>query len=236
MEMQNKIQPPSLALPDLDYLPPSRALFIEDETAGIRNAWLQQLEPGLRAIRLTSSDDAALPPMPSGIPVLVLHAQDPMRLVVLLQANVKLLSGRIKIALCTSMLPVERALLLRAGFDDVFDVAMAHEEACARISAMHWRQSLAREPRHLDVGLKARVRSYATHRLGPREYEVLALLAARVGQPVSVEELATQFGCDAPHTGQKALQVQICRLRKKLKPDHAIQASGNGSYMLTIPG
>jgi Transcriptional regulatory protein, C terminal len=237
MKMQNITRQPSVAMPDPDQFPAVRAISVADETASLRIDWLRQLEPRLQSVHLKSPDSDLLPPLPGTIPVIILHAEDPLRLVGLVQANPDVLGGRITVALCGSTQPEERALLLHAGCDDIFDLAMPHEEARARICAMHWRQSLATDsPRLIDNRMKARIRRYVALRPSQREYQTLAILAERKDQPVSVAELIQTFGITNSRAARKAMQVMISRLRRKLQPGYVIASTRKGGYTFATPG
>ena len=67
--------------------------------------------------------------------------------------------------------------------------------------------------------------------LTTKEYEVLELLATRLGSPTTKEMFLSHLygGIDEP--GQKIIDVYICKLRKKL-----MEASGGKDYIQTIWG
>lgn len=234
MEMQSIDRQTATQLPAMQIPCETSVFFVPDKTADAREAWFTRLNPRSRPIRLKAGM-TSLPHIPKRAAVVILHGEDPLQLLALIQESNDLLSGRIRIALCTKSLPQERALLLHAGFDDVFDLDMAQEEALARIEAMNRRRSLQQGQPTIDDRLRARIRSYVLTRLTPREYRLMALLVSRPGKSVPVDDLARYTGGAGQPTKSTVLQVMICRLRKKLKPGHAIVSTNQDGYLLTTP-
>ena len=216
-------------------LPPVRIVFLSDKGSAGRENWLSAIYPDAPASKFSELDTTLFSSGQSTFHLLVLHGDDPERMTKIIRRNTEALAGKIKIALCTRTYPPDRAKLLNAGFDDVFDLRMDPVEALARINAMQRRRAIAQKSQAPDINavLLEEIHQYTTRRLTHREYEVLAKLVSKRGAPVSVAELSRSKNKRIPTMGVKALQVFICRLRKKLKPGCNIFNNFDGCYVFS---
>ena len=128
-----------------------------------------------------------------------------------------------------------RATMRSLSFDLlILDVMMPHE------SGLDFARSLRREsqvpilmltaraePEQRIEGLETGVDGSETIRLTERERELLRYFAQRPGMPVSRHELAK----DGENGGERAIDVQINRLRRKIEKDPA-----NPVYLQTVRG
>ena len=112
--------------------------------------------------------------------------------------------------------------ILDFGADDVVTVLCPIDELLARVRAVlrrterHMSSTLAYGPVEVDMAQRAiTVNGEALH-LSPNEYQLLELLVRKHGLPLNREACLAYLyaGRDAPEI--KAIDVLICRLRKKL--------------------
>jgi two-component system, OmpR family, KDP operon response regulator KdpE len=133
----------------------------------------------------------------------------------------------------------EKVEVLNAGADDYMTKPYSVEELLARIHAILRR--LARgtmpSPRHLALGelkidfdaREVRMGENAIH-LTPKEFDLLAYLAAHAGQPVPHKKLLHAVW-GAKYTDQLSyLRVFVNQIRRKIEPDAA-----KPRYLVTEP-
>lgn len=216
-------------------LPRARIVFLSDRNAPARENWIRAIYPDEPSSKYSELDTTLFSTSTGAFQMLLLHGDDPERMAKIIRRDTESLSGKIKIALCSRTYPPDRAKLLNAGFDDVFDLRMDPIEAFARINAMQRRRTIAQRSQAPDINavLLEEIHHYTTRRLTHREYEVLAKLVSKRGAPVSNSELSRSKNKRIPPMGVKALQVFICRLRKKLRPEYKINSNLDGCYVFT---
>jgi DNA-binding response OmpR family regulator len=134
---------------------------------------------------------------------------------------------------------------LRLGADDYLIKPVRLRELLARIDAVLRRSrgtstagALAANPRvevgDLRVDLTAR-RAFLTEReigLTPKEFEVLAVLARRVGEAVSRQQMLDEIWGDAYLAVSRSLDVHITSLRAKLGKPQVIHTVRGFGYRL----
>ncbi len=136
------------------------------------------------------------------------------------------------------------AQLLEAGADDAIDPSMAPVELAARLRRpLRGRfVAVARQPAVLgalrvDAGLREAAWHETVLPLTPREMEVLQVLVAAGGRPVSREAIYRQVWRWAMPRGDRTVDVNVKRLRGKLAvagvPVEVVTQPGVG-YRLTI--
>ena len=111
---------------------------------------------------------------------------------------------------------------LKAGADDYLPKPFEPEELSLRIAAILRRTHIEPEPEDIEMSglvFNAR-RGELSHgdqrvRLTEAELQLLTMLAARAGEPVSREELASR----SPGSTERSIDVQVTRLRRKIEPD-----------------
>ena len=127
--------------------------------------------------------------------------------------------------------PVDRILGLEMGADDYLGKPFTPRELVARLSAVLRRTAgqrhagpdrmIAIGPFMLNLDQMTLIRDGAVVPLSTREFAVLAALAASPGRPLSRAQLVDRaHGRDAEVT-DRAIDVQIVRLRKAMADDPA---------------
>jgi len=141
----------------------------------------------------------------------------------------------------------ERIAGLEAGADDYLAKPFEPRELLLRINAILRRipdePSVEAVPKILNLGPlvyeveKADLRSeQGAVKLTSTEIQLMRVFAARVGQVVSRSELAEELGRDRELAQERAVDVQITRLRRKLETDpkqpRYLQTIRGAGYML----
>ncbi|MEY4722278.1 MAG: hypothetical protein RIQ46_2003 [Pseudomonadota bacterium] len=213
-------------------MPAARVVHVGDRNLAARGNWLAALYPVTVSVKYNELDTTLLSSASGDFQLFILHGDDTDRMSKIIRRNSEVLAGKIKIALCSRSYPPDRARLLNSGFDDVFDLRMDPVEAFARINAMQRRRTMAMRSQISEINnvLLEEIHQYTKQRLTHREYEVLAKLVSKRGAPVSFSELSRSKNKRIPPMGRQALQVFICRLRKKLKPGIHINCNFDGGY------
>jgi len=141
----------------------------------------------------------------------------------------------------------DRIAGLEAGADDYLAKPFEPRELLLRINAILRRipdePSVEAVPKILNLGPlvyeveKADLRSeQGAVKLTSTEIQLMRVFAARVGQVVSRSELAEELGRDRELAQERAVDVQITRLRRKLETDpkqpRYLQTIRGAGYML----
>lgn len=143
----------------------------------------------------------------------------------------------------------DRITGLESGADDYLSKPFEPRELLLRIAAILRRMPVteAVQPKFLSMGIlkydteKAELLQGDTHlRLTGTEQALLRRLAASRGQPVSRSELIEDLGRggsgDETDNSERAIDVQITRLRRKIEPDpkepRFLQTVRGAGYML----
>ncbi|MCH7627918.1 MAG: response regulator transcription factor [Proteobacteria bacterium] len=166
--------------------------------------------------------------------VAIVAANDLERARKFLRYNKPLLSAKLKIALLASSRPPQRATLLMAGFDDVFDTRTNIAEAQLRIAAMSRRNAIygqASRRRGLGGGAATLKAAFASP-LTPRELQVASLLAAHMSTGLPRSAILSEFGIESQPLSHAALKVVISKLRAKLAPGWIILSNRGYAYRL----
>lgn len=148
-------------------------------------------------------------------------------------------NAALPILLLTAMAePEDRISGLETGADDYLSKPFEPRELVLRIRAILRRQPSAEDakpPSELRFGsyrydsVRGRLwQGDDAVYLTTQEQEILSLLAATAGRPVSRESLAQAGGSGL---NERSVDVQINRLRKKLEAD-----SGKPNYIVTVRG
>ena len=142
----------------------------------------------------------------------------------------------------------ERLGALAQGFDDALTTAMTGGELAGRLV---WLEARARErggagailsiadDLELDLTAHELRRGSATVHLRPKEYGLLALLAAHPGRAYTRRELLERVWGPGHASGQRTVDVHVRWLRSKVEPDpdrpvHLVTVRGLG-YRLDPP-
>jgi DNA-binding response OmpR family regulator len=139
----------------------------------------------------------------------------------------------------------DRVAGLDAGGDDYMRKPFALAELHARLRALSRRQGGPPPPMVIDLGdvqidFSARRLTRAGHDvpLTAREWEVLQMLAARIGRLVSREEILELVWHEVEKAASESLDVIISRLRRKLGSEEAtscIRTVRNAGYVFERP-
>lgn len=199
--------------------------------------WLQFVLPEQSIRPVSESYIADISPSKSDYDVLAIAGNDIRRVRYLLRIYRPLLSAKPKFAILQSTLPRDRAFLLNAGFDDVFDPRMPVPEAQARIVACAQRYAAVAEGAatpSTELPQFQRLRRMLAQ-LSPRERSVCEMLLLQFPNPVGIDSLATA------HLGRQmlapaSLRVLISTIRTKLPEDVSIAYTHPKAYLLRITG
>lgn len=111
---------------------------------------------------------------------------------------------------------------LKAGADDYLAKPFEPEELALRVSAILRRTHIEPVPEEIEMSgmVFNAARGELTEgdkriRLTEAELQLLTMLAARAGEPVSREELASK----SAGSTERSIDVQVTRLRRKIEPD-----------------
>ncbi len=141
----------------------------------------------------------------------------------------------------------DRIAGLEAGADDYLTKPFEPKELLLRINAILRRVPPVREasgvPRHIQLGPirydveRGEMWRGAEHvRLTATEGALMRIFAARPGEPVTREKLVEDLGRDRGQAQERAVDVQITRLRRKIEADpkqpRYLQTVRGEGYML----
>jgi DNA-binding response OmpR family regulator len=138
----------------------------------------------------------------------------------------------------------EKVTGLRAGADDFLVKPFAFEELLARIEALVRRRHGQKNPRvvigalEIDTARRRVLRAGAAVPLAPREYALLAYLAARRGTVVSRAEIEEHVYDGRTELASNAVDSAICALRRRIDPDDGpsfIETRRGHGYVLREP-
>jgi len=240
------LTPAEVPLPTLT-LPPDDRLFMNRKPGSIRylsmndlhrearDSWLRDSLEGYEQHTFVDLETRFLSIADEDYEILIIGGNDPVRAARFLRINRPILARKVKIALMHGSLAGKRAKALNAGFDDVFDSSrMKAEEAAMRCSAILSRYQAAAQQARAEQELANSLERIAhLHLLGKRERELLTLLAARLGEPVSHYKLRTELSHNNDEMSYNYLKVLASNLRAKLKTPYVLVPGGQGSYKIT---
>ena len=219
-----------------DMRPPRsiRYLSMNDLYRGPRDTWLSKAFSDVEYHTFADLETGFLSVAEYGYEVLIIGGNDPVRTARFLKANRPILELKVKIALMHRSNASKRAKALTAGFDDVFDSArMSAEEARARSIAILGRYRASADMARSEQEQTELLNRVAhVHLLGKRERQLLVLLTARLGEPVTYYRLRTSLGRDNEEISYNYLKVLASNVRAKLKPPYVILPSDHNSYRI----
>ena len=199
--------------------------FATDALAGTlrRDGWkVRRAAAGQEAAALRGGPTAiVLPAAPAALPAAV--------------ARLRGITDGVIVGVSAYAGPDARVAALDAGADDVLDPAAAEQELSVRLRVLVTRPA-ARDAvlaaGEVLVDLRAREATRGGRPLGltPREFELLAYLAANAGITVSRHAIADNVWRDGSLLSDSAVSVLVFRLRLKL------EAAGEPRLLHSVPG
>lgn len=214
---------------------PIRYLSMNDLHRDARDTWLNAAFSAVEQHTFVDLETRPLSIADHNYDTLILGGNDPVRAARFLRINRPILAHKVKIALMHGSLAGKRAKALNAGFDDVFDSArMSPDEAHARCITIHARYQAAASEALAEMELASALEQVAhLQLLGKRERQLLTLLAARLGEPVSHFKLRAELSHGSDEMSYNYLKVLASNLRAKLKAPYVLVPGGRGSYKIT---
>ncbi|MBF9150594.1 winged helix-turn-helix domain-containing protein [Novosphingobium jiangmenense] len=213
-----------------------RMALVGEASSSALLVWSELLHRDIAICRASENYLADISPQRFFYDVLIIAGNDTKRIKRLLRYYAPALALKPKIALARTSSPSERAALLRAGFDDVFDTRMPMPEAQARMRALVERYGLARLGHGASVERVAsndQERHFAQAPSG-RERAVFELLLAAKGSAVPARSLARALGREEP-LKPATIKVIVSALRKKLREGADIRSDRQSGYALSLP-
>ncbi len=201
--------------------------------------WMEGLIPGHTSARIF--DSYIIPYATQPFKFFFACGNDTTRVIKLLRHYPHLLGSKICIATVAHSTPTDRARLMKAGYDDVFQPSMSAIEARCRLDA-HLRRSEAakvavvrRWSPHVTEVDQSLLEPLVETRLTEREKLVLHLLAQRVGRATPIASLQRDMRRKYGHASIPSLRVVVSQIRKKLRQGYTIIATVDGGYVLRPP-
>jgi two-component system response regulator RegX3 len=144
--------------------------------------------------------------------------------------------------------PASRHAALALGFDALLDAAMAPEALVARLLALddhapgpagHTTRIAVADGLELDLAARVLRRGSVSLHLRPKEFGLLAVLAANPGRVFTRRELLDRVWGGGPSGASRTVDVHVRWLRAKIEPDphvprHLLTAHGAG-YRFEAP-
>lgn len=211
--------------------------YFSDKNSHLQLDWIEDLIPG--CITGPISESYIAPIACRDFRIFAVCGSDTSRMVKLLRAYHNLIGRKLNIALLQRSTPADRARLLTAGYDDVFDLRTTRAEALSRINA-HLRRmdltgpaSAAQGPSVFDRALERE--PILTQPCTERERLILSALYDRRNAVTPNHVIHRKIRSRYGHSNVASLHVVICHIRKKLAEGYAITFNPAGGYMLTDP-
>lgn len=205
--------------------------------AGYSNllVWSELLHGDIVVCRTSENYLADISPNRFDYDVLIIAGNDTKRIKRLLRHYAAALTQKPKLALTRAGSPSERAALLRAGFDDVFETRMPVPEAQARMRALVQRYEIA-QAIHVAPTKRTVGDGWDLHfakQPSDREMALFELLLAAKGSAVPGRTLARALGRNEP-LKPATIKVIVSSLRKKLRDGVDIRADRQNGYALSF--
>lgn len=212
-----------------------RMALVGEASSSALLVWSELLHRDLAICRASENYLADISPQRFFYDVLIIAGNDTKRIKRLLRYYAPALALKPKIALARTSSPAERAALLRAGFDDVFDTRMPLPEAQARMQTLVQRYEIARLDNGAPRGGVA-TNDQDQHFIqvpSGRERAVFELLLAAKGSAVPGRSLARALGQAEP-LKPATIKVIVSALRKKLRQGAEIRSDRQNGYALSL--
>lgn len=201
--------------------------------------WMEGLIPGNTSARVFENYIVPFASLP--LKFFFVCGNDTTRMIKLLRHYPHMVGRKVCIATMAQSTPADRARLMKAGYDDVFQSSMPVIEARCRLGA-HLRRSEAAHvaavhrwspcAKGVDQGLLERL---VDTRLSEKEQIVLGLLEQRIGSATPIAALQREIRRSYGQASIPSLRVIVSHIRKKLRLGYTISASMDGGYVLRQP-
>lgn len=213
--------------------------YFSDRHSPLQLEWIEDLIPG--CVTGPISESYIAPIAGREFRIFAVCGNDPSRMIKLLRAYHNHVGRKLNIALLHRSTPTDRARLLTAGYDDVFDLRTTRAEALSRLHAHLRRMDLTGpapaaapcDTAALDRALERE--PILTRPCTERERLILAALYDRRNAVTPNHVIHRKIRSRYGHSNIASLHVVICHIRKKLAAGYAITYSPAGGYMLTDP-
>ncbi|HMO68046.1 MAG TPA: winged helix-turn-helix domain-containing protein [Novosphingobium sp.] len=211
-----------------------RCIHLADRSFESRRKLVDIAFPGVDHQRFDRNDTALFSSVNQQFDVLLLHGDDERRMAQGIRGYMPLLHSKVKIAFMSLSNPPARAILLNAGFDEVFDGRSTQEDISCRVGAIvrriRYREAVElRNSGDIDWDL---VNRHSQERLTRREAELFLLLFRSFGEKVPFSKLANSQISQNKSKSRRALSVAMCKIRKKLDSDLDIISCYDGGYLI----
>lgn len=221
---------------DADFDPPlTRLVGICDSSFDNRVAWIRSWTRVEQSLPYNHWDTRLLSQVDSNFDMLVVHGSQPKRLVNFVRDARRCFRGKLIIAVLTSSLPSDRAALLRAGADMVYDLGNEVKVVKAWLTRAMERSALhaasARGP--LPAGASRLIPLLQNVKLTRMEKGILTMLEANAGRVVRYEDLTRLNRISDSIRARKSIQVLISRLQDKLRSEPVIRCIRQQGYTIT---
>lgn len=221
---------------DAHFDPPlTRLVGICDSSFDDRVAWIRGWTRVEQCLPYNHWDTRLLSQLDSNFDMLVVHGSQPKRLVNFVRDARRCYRAKLIIAVLTSSLPSDRAVLLRAGADAVYDlsnevkVVKAWLTRAMERSASH--AASARGP--LPASASRLIPLLQDVKLTRMEKSILTMLEANAGRVVRYEDLTRLNRISDSIRARKSIQVLISRLQDKLRSEPVIRCIRQEGYTIT---
>ena len=204
-----------------------------DPYSAARRDWMQSLGLPFDEDDLSRKIEIVLSTATVDYDVLIFGCEDVARLTSYVEVSRDILRHKIAFPLMGRSTAHRRAMLLKAGFDDVFDISKTPPlEGLARIYAV-WNRCRSAKLRWAIEDAKEQMleRVAPISRLTISQRNVIECLIKSGDMGASYAHLMSIY-YDNDEISFDHLKVVICNLRKLLNPGYQIKSGRNGRYYL----
>lgn len=201
-----------------------------------RDRWLAESFEGRVPLEIVAFRDEGFPVIPGPHAMLVVSGNDSRRMAGYIRLNLPLFMRIPRICLMNRSSASKRALLIRAGFDDVIDISrIPRAEALGRMAAICRRYDWMRAAQARDEGSVEVLRDLcAVDRLAPMQRKLMERLAASRNRAVSYEVIEALLSTGGEPIRRENLKVLVCKLRKHLHAGVSIVNLTRRGYKLVV--
>lgn len=209
---------------------------IGDAERDKRDGWLVESFEGKVPLEIVTFKDEGFPVIPGPHAMLVVSGNDSRRMAGYIRLNLPLYRRIPRVCLMNRSSASKRALLIRAGFDDVIDISrISPAEALGRMAAICRRYDWMRAAQAADESSDEILRDLCfIERLAPMQRKLIEALAASRNRAVSYEVLGVALAGRGEAVRRENLKVLVSKLRKHLHPGVTIVSLPGRGYKLVV--